>query len=617
METHVEWTTAAPLWQFTGDPSDPLTRRQFRSPAILRFATDSFMDDFLNLLKTEPERLYQFVAAPETWNTPATEPSAPANKSGMALALFRARNTAIRKLQARGARVLGQPSTTGPGKVLKLYQPSHGRFYLVATCLVCRVLGLPDRIIDAGAQEKATFVIRLLQPLSEASITNPDPSQCDEFALVNGTWQLLGDPTKLAAGEEQKPLSPAAYMADDQRSRRLLIGLVPVGDRERLLQAVQPAPKVGPLPPPPLDTRQVMLKTQVIQGLSAMDNIAQAGLSDALGALNAKPPIDPTDVVGVANNRIQELSYYTLLDLGQYFNTNVPTLGTAITNNSASGLSTPAEQAVWSTLTQTTDSGITLLKALQLAAGAAIANQLESVTTPYQPGDPGWPAFQFQFYRTVYQSGPGGTLGSATTTAALDRKILEQQIVQALPAINPNTPLPVRSIAQANSNPQQKVWFTIRCVLERPNCGALRPPLVSDPTAAFQLAAYFDPDAPSRPVRIGLPVDTTPAGLRKFDKNTAFVMSDVLCGQVSKMQGISFGDLVLSVLPFPFHSSLNTGDMKPCPGGGMVCSFSIPIITIVALILLIIFVKLLDIVFFWMPFFQICLPLPNFSAKES
>ena len=134
------------------------------------------------------------------------------------------------------------------------------------------------------------------------------------------------------------------------------------------------------------------------------------------------------------------------------------------------------------------------------------------------------------------------------------------------------------------------------------------------------MAAYFDPDAPSRPIRIGLPVDTSPAGLRKFDKNTAFVMSDVLCGQVSKMSGTSFGDLIRSVLPFPLHQDLNTGDMQPCGGGagwGMVCSFSIPIITIVALILLIIFVKLLDIVFFWMPFFQICLPLPNFSAKES
>ena len=47
----------------------------------------------------------------------------------------------------------------------------------------------------------------------------------------------------------------------------------------------------------------------------------------------------------------------------------------------------------------------------------------------------------------------------------------------------------------------------------------------------------------------------------------------------------------------------------------MICSLSIPIITIVALILLMIFVKLLDIIFFWMPFFQVCLPLPKLDAK--
>jgi hypothetical protein len=134
------------------------------------------------------------------------------------------------------------------------------------------------------------------------------------------------------------------------------------------------------------------------------------------------------------------------------------------------------------------------------------------------------------------------------------------------------------------------------------------------------MAAYFDPDAPARPIRIGLPIDTTPAGLRKFDKNTAFVMSDTLCGQVNKMSGMSFADLIMSVLPFPFHKGLDAGGGTPCGQGGdawgMVCSFSIPIITIVALILLLIFVKLLDIIFFWMPFFQICLPLPKFSAKD-
>ena len=44
--------------------------------------------------------------------------------------------------------------------------------------------------------------------------------------------------------------------------------------------------------------------------------------------------------------------------------------------------------------------------------------------------------------------------------------------------------------------------------------GSTKPPVVSDPTQPFQLAGFFDPDAPARPIRIALPIDTSPAGLR-------------------------------------------------------------------------------------------------------
>lgn len=638
MEGHLEWTMAAPLWQLAGDPQDPASRQQFRSPAILRFAGDSFMAEFLNLLNTEPQRLNQFVVAPETWSVPTSEPAPPTPASGMALILVRARNAAVRKLQARGTRVIGQ--LPGPAaKVLKLYQPSHGRYYLVTACLVCRTLGLPDRRIDAGAQERVTFVIRLLQPqvAPTPQAPNPDPTQCTEFALVNGAWQPLNDPATLAAGEEQRPLAPASYPADDQRTRRLLVGLVPVGDRERLLQAVQPNPGGVPaLPstPPPLEqdppgpgadpTLQMLLKTQVIGPMSILEQIANDAVAAASGA-NAptSPPPNPiittaADAIKIraaANARIQTVSFYILLDLINYFGANIPALQQVILGKAPpSSLASPAQSALWATLNNTTysDPGsgttTTLASALQLAANQS--NVLENVTSVYQPGATDWPSFKFQFSAAT----PAGVQG---LSPALSRPAFELQIVRALPASNPNTPLPPRATAQAYANPQTAVWFTIRCVLERPNCGALTAPLVSDPTVAFQMAAYFDADAPSRPIRIGLPVDTTPAGLRKFDKNTAFVMSDTLCGQVSKMSGISFADLIMSVLPFPLHKDLDTGGMAPCSSGGMVCSFSIPIITIVALILLIIFVKLLDIVFFWMPFFQICLPLPSFSAKES
>ncbi|MCA1613208.1 MAG: hypothetical protein LC800_03420 [Acidobacteria bacterium] len=161
----------------------------------------------------------------------------------------------------------------------------------------------------------------------------------------------------------------------------------------------------------------------------------------------------------------------------------------------------------------------------------------------------------------------------------------------------------------------------MRCVYERPLCGPIDRPVVSAPTREFQLAAFFDPDAPARPIRIGLPIDTTPAGLRKFDKNTAFMMSDILCGQVQRMKGISLGDLVRSVLPWPLHKDLSVPDGGACKedGGlqvGMICSLSIPIVTICALLLLMIIVSLLDFIFRWIPYFLICFPLPGFGAKK-
>ena len=77
---------------------------------------------------------------------------------------------------------------------------------------------------------------------------------------------------------------------------------------------------------------------------------------------------------------------------------------------------------------------------------------------------------------------------------------------------------------------------------------------------------------------------------------------------------------MLSVLPWPFHKDARRGAPEPCrtDGGdslGMICSLSIPIITICALILLMIIVILLDIIFRWLPFFIFCFPLPKFKAK--
>jgi hypothetical protein len=164
--------------------------------------------------------------------------------------------------------------------------------------------------------------------------------------------------------------------------------------------------------------------------------------------------------------------------------------------------------------------------------------------------------------------------------------------------------------------------FCLRFVHLNADCGPIHPPALSQPSVRFELANFFDSDAPARPIRITLPRDTSPAGLRKHSRGTAFVLSDMLCGQVQRAKGLGFIDLVLQVLPWPLHKDIDTGDGGGCKNAnnidiGMICSLSIPIITICALILLMIIVALLDFIFRWLPFLAFCFPVPKLKGKGS
>jgi len=619
-ERHVEWTAPAALWdQFHGATSAG-QRRVFRTPAILRFASDTFMDDFVAMMQSDPRRLGELLAVPEKWTSPAAEVTVVKPKSGLAAGLERARNAALRKLEARAAVVRTTPWNHGPAEQpLKLYQPAHQRYYLVVGCLVCRTLGLPDRPLDTTKQEKATFVLRMLQPRPGAAAVNPDPADCNELALVDKEWVVVSDPQALQQGEEQHPLSPLSYREIDDRRRRLFNGMIPVARRESLLSARRPN-AASAAPPVPIDHRQMMLKSQVLGPWASLEDVAKvASQQSAVAPAASQDEKDLADAkrpsaITRANEQIQAVSWYILLDLAKWLGSNLPEVWTALKNGSSAGLSGTRLVAYNAIAGQGWSSAGNSLRTA-LAGIEAHEARLESVKSVYRANTAAdWPALTFQF---VHVKSDGSAEGLLSTPL---RTTVENALAGALAAAPPTT-VPVRSVAQVSATDHLSPWFTVRCVFERPNCASLSPAVVSDPSAAFQLASFFDPDAPARPIRIAMPADTTPAGLRKYDKNTAFVLSDVLCGQVSSIRGLSFADLILSVLPFPLHADLPNADQKPCGDGpglelGMVCSLSIPIITLCALIVLMIFIKLLDIVFFWMPFFQICLPVPKFDAKK-
>jgi len=629
----------------------------------------------VNLLETDPTRMHELVATPETWRGPTTEPTPAKPAPLFARKLSRLGLAAAKKQglvpspSGKGVSSLLTLNTAVQPKKLKLYQPAHQRYYLVASSLVCGRAGLPDRAINAGRQEKVGYVVRRMLPPGPLDINVPlpafDPAIWEEYAFVatatGNRWQRIPKQTEvtLIDGEDQLPLFAMNFTEDDGRGRRLVAGLVPVGKREAYMgagmkqQPGDPQPVVEPQPIS--DPRMILFWSQVTEPWKKLlEQAANGGKMNKGAKIPDDPNDDPPPAVSLnANNtastaqtlreQIQTGSWYVLLDFANLlaeqtprvwrllkgqgppagepaFNAAENALATAITNTTFS-LTNPQKDAfVANTAYSPAAIKSSLKDALVAVKTGSVEANLEAVKTSFDRKrnslDPLWPNFLFPLADPLLPS-------PLSTPALLDQ---EKDKVDAL-ATKIQAALPATPVAEVPNNPlvsQQPMdmregWFVIRCVFTRPECGPIDPPLLSEPTAPFQMAGFFDPDAPARPIRIALPLDTSPAGLRKFDKNTAFMISDMLCGQIERVKGLSLGDLVLSVLPWPLHKDLSVPDGGPCKSNGlefgMICSLSIPIITICALLLLMIIVFLLDIIFRWLPFFIFCFPIPKLKAK--
>ncbi len=607
----------------------PADRARFRQPAILRFSTDSFMEEFLNLLNNEPARLLEWQATPETWRSPAPTPEPITPLPAFAQSLNRLRLAQV--IPATTPEPVALPPATTAGGSLKLYQAAHQRHYLITACLVCRVPGLPDRLLDTGNDERVSFVLRRLRPKVPGPLPSSfDLESCDEYAYTvtprGQEWQKVEQPATLFPGEEPLPLFGATYLENDGRKRRLLAGVIPVGRREAYMAA--PATTLDPANAAvPIDPRHTALLAQVTDPWRSVllleatttarvqasrQAMIDEGLSEAeitaLGFSQASIDAKTTAEQKATAAQIQQLSWYLLLDFADYLAKYVPNVWAVVIGAASVGDLGATEATLFNRLNGVSSQGTTLAAALTEIV--TYRDDLESTTAPYPPGPnpavPPWPPLPFSMADVGVLVNP-----------PLGQIALETLVANARPAEPPpdTPPLPLAA-QQSGLDLREPGWFVIRCVFERPNCNLPFPPVVSDPTSPFQLAGFFDPEAPARPIRIPLPIDTTVAGLRKFDKNTAFMMSDMLACQMERMGKLTLGDLVLSVLPWPLHKDL-PADNQACESGiGMICSFSIPIITICALILLMIIVSLLDLIFRWIPFFIACFPLPKFRGKE-
>lgn len=697
----VKWMAPSPLWSHNIEAAGQSDAEAISQPSILRFASDSFMDEFLALMNYYPHQLKQWVARPETWRQPAPEPEISKlldvtkavslySKKIKKLALDRD----LSKISTNQKESNATTSKKAQSEQLefKLYQPAHQRYYLVAASLVCDRPGLPYRNVNEGRQEKATFVVRRVTPKNGQTATSPQaagvPENWDEYAFIKtisgGVWKKLeaNKLTDLSEGEEQFPLFSLDFADVTGRKRRLYAGTVPVGNREVYHSANETDEQEIDTATPDLtevkqkatnmDPRKALFISQVIAPWKALveqeKSVKEAWrYADRLTDY-AKAEYNFKKVITSTRNQIQTGSWYILLDFAKYLDEYIPNIWTANTiidtNNPTRKLYDALRSArisdnlranlILDTAYQENMISIDLFDALVAIKGGhdeqkakTIEDNLESVDVEYDRSvssldqiDKRWPDFLFPVAdpAPLPLTSPNFSITAPLPDITIDdeiKKFMDEtnELEMALArldtfanmvenALSPATgPQPEIPLALQTDVSRRDSWFIIRCVYERPNCGPLHPPVVSDATRVFQLAAFFDPDAPARPIRIPMPIDISPAGLRKFNKNAGFVISDIFCGQLKRMRKMTFGDLVLSVLPWPFHKDLpDPGKTGPCGRGsntfGMICSLSIPIVTICAFILLLIVVGLFDMFFRWIPYLFVCLPIPGFKGKK-
>jgi hypothetical protein len=132
--------------------------------------------------------------------------------------------------------------------------------------------------------------------------------------------------------------------------------------------------------------------------------------------------------------------------------------------------------------------------------------------------------------------------------------------------------------------------FFLRIKPEDPSCPTQL--IWSCASEPFRIAAWYENGGRPHPP-IALPDPSKLSALGK--PNASFA---VPAGLMNAMQGSSLA-----------------GMLKGSGGGGgitidWICGFNIPLITICAFFVLNIFFSLLAIIFFWLPFFKICIPIP-------
>jgi hypothetical protein len=629
MDHEVQWYSPAPFWQKHLENG---SHDHLQTPALLQFERDDFMNDLQRTLGETPG--------------------------------------ALPKKQAAGEKHLGRNGTTesveGP---IPLYQPAHERYYLVVASLVCRERGLPDRAVDTASEEKAAFVLRRLVPDESGSVevngephaeyrwmnapvTSANDARGDEAgagsAGTNGApkngvakkreWRRAVDPQAVPEAEERLSMFPQSYaprspVEQMKGKRRLWAGLIPVARRDTFETAPvrrteeasssasdgSGADGTGRRAPTPFassddplrDPRKVTFDTRILGAFRQIAALLEESSSE-----------------GTAED-VRDRIVFAWYDLWEFLGTHLGAVQKSIRDGKT------AEQASFPE-GQEENSGNrarrkrALLRVLntanvqEMGLGDRAADALRTVGTDENstfvrsgrlgevlkssdlPRTADNQLDQSELRKAFLDDDRDGDRLLATKIDGVQGKesnteenggrepALKTAVNRALGPVESASSLP-EDLQPPTTDPVEGGTYVVRCLYERPECPGPLQQEVSAPSSPFRMASFFDAEAPGRDINITMP-GVSLKDFRDSSQSATMVFTTELSKQAGKIQEEASKGLGADTQPIDL---------------GRLCSLSIPIITICALVLLLVIVVVLNIVFWWLPFFKICFPLPS------
>jgi hypothetical protein len=487
------------------------------------------------------------------------------------------------------------------GSVLKLRRPVHKTFYVVAWEAFCKLPTLPS--IAPEKIESAGFVIRTGSAAAPVGfqIVQGKPQgwgRVEPCADPDATRQIkalglvprLATPNPGYTGEETFPLHPLAVQ-DGGSPHTLLFGYLPIGGGTYMPPS---------RPAPPTDTGDSMLQDLPWPfGLAGFSNgppstysfdqqITAGQINSAMAALlrillGRYQLVDST-----AWNDPQNATLVGILDgLAFYADPPTPLSGHALRD--------------WATANPAP--GSTLGAALRdyaatpapASAGGSQDPQAPVITTAQM------------FLKALMEADPTSSLTPLAASGLLQGGAQNLLVVEAA-AAQIRAALRARLVnAQATSSAAMPVPKLVSGSNGRyfvvPFLRTVRPdgcPRIfwGQPSEAFAVATAFDPDA-ARPSLIETP--SLADAKKGLARGATF---DIPPDLADLMNGLTSSAAV---------QKMWSGGGGPSGGLGIrfLCSFSLPVITICAMLMLSVVISLLNIFLGWMAWVKICIPLPS------